>query len=78
EKLSTGSSVRNSEPAAQTVRSSKAPVRFILGKASTGGVLVWAQEQAGAQGEGEWIHMVYVLAEGRIAGIDAVFLGEQP
>ncbi|MBI6740925.1 phage tail tip fiber protein [Pseudomonas syringae] len=78
EKLSTGSSVRNSEPAAQTVRSSKAPVRFILGKASTGGVLVWAQEQAGAQGEGEWIHMVYVLAEGRIAGIDAIFLGEQP
>ncbi|MEQ7920254.1 DUF1983 domain-containing protein [Xanthomonas sp. WHRI 1810A] len=77
EKLNTGSSLRDNEPSAQTVRSSKAPVRFILGRASTGGVLVWAQEQAGVQTEGEWIHMVYVLAEGRIAGIDAIYLGEQ-
>lgn len=77
EKLNNGSSLRDNEPSAQTVRSSKAPIRFILGRASTGGVLVWAQEQAGVQTEGEWIHMVYVLAEGRIAGIDAIYLGEQ-
>ncbi|MEG1017144.1 MAG: hypothetical protein RSE36_04985, partial [Oscillospiraceae bacterium] len=41
-------------------------VRFILGRVSTGGVLVWAQEQSGDQGEGEWLHLVYVLCEGAI------------
>ncbi|MEX5323213.1 hypothetical protein WCE04_28270, partial [Pseudomonas shirazica] len=45
----------SSEPSSQTVRSSKAPVRFILGRASTGGVLAWVQEQSGDQTSGEWI-----------------------
>ncbi|WP_370649574.1 hypothetical protein, partial [Pseudomonas sp. Eb3] len=42
----------SSEPSSQTVRSSKAPVRFILGRASTGGVLAWVQEQSGDQTSG--------------------------
>lgn len=67
----------SSEPSAQTVRSSKAPARFILGRISTGGVLVWAQEQAGAQADGEWVHLVYVLSEGAIAGLDGIYLGEE-
>ncbi|WP_442513829.1 phage tail tip fiber protein [Pseudomonas promysalinigenes] len=67
----------SSEPSAQTVRSSKAPARFILGRASTGGVLVWAQEQSGDQTDGEWVHLVYVLSEGAIAGLDAIYLGEE-
>jgi len=67
----------SSEPSAQTVRSSKAPARFILGRASTGGVLVWAQEQAGDQTDGEWVHLVYVLSEGAIAGLDGIYLGEE-
>lgn len=67
----------NSEPSAQTVRSSKAPARFILGQASTGGVLVWAQEQGGAQGDGEWLHLVYVLAEGAIDGVSEIYLNEE-
>ncbi|NBB58967.1 host specificity protein J, partial [Pseudomonas sp. ODNR1LW] len=77
EKLNTKSTLRDNEPSAQTVRSSKAPVRFILGRVSTGGVLVWAQEQAGAQGEGEWLHLVYVLCEGAIDALENIYLGEE-
>ena len=67
----------SSEPSAQTVRSSKAPARFILGRVSTGGVLVWAQEQTGGQSDGEWIHLVYVLSEGAIDALEAIYLGEE-
>ncbi|EGH14990.1 host specificity protein J, partial [Pseudomonas amygdali pv. morsprunorum str. M302280] len=67
EKLNTKSPLRDNEPSAQTVRSSKAPVRFILGRVSTGGVLVWAQEQSGTATEGEQLHLVYVLCEGAVA-----------
>ncbi|MBT9268100.1 host specificity protein J, partial [Pseudomonas sp. MG-9] len=77
EKLNTKSPLRDNEPSAQTVRSSKAPVRFILGRVSTGGILVWAQEQAGAQGEGEWLHLVYVLCEGPIDALENIYLGEE-
>ncbi|MDD0971601.1 phage tail tip fiber protein [Pseudomonas aphyarum] len=77
EKLNTKSPLRDNEPSAQTVRSSKAPVRFILGRVSTGGVLVWAQEELGAQGEGEWLHLVYVLCEGPIAALENIYLGEE-
>lgn len=67
----------NGEPSAQTVRSSKAPARFILGRVSTGGVLVWAQEQTGNQGNGEWVHLVYVLSEGAVDGLEKIYLGEE-
>ena len=67
----------SSEPSAQTVRSSKAPARFILGRVSTGGVLVWAQEQTGSQSSGEWIHLVYVLSEGAIDALETIYLGEE-
>lgn len=77
EKLNTKSPLRDNEPSAQTVRSSKAPVRYILGRVSTGGVLVWAQEQAGAQGEGERLHLVYVLCEGAIDALENIYLGEE-
>jgi hypothetical protein len=77
EKLNTKSPLRDNEPSAQTVRSSKAPVRFILGRVSTGGVLVWAQEQAGAQTNGEWLHMVYVLCEGAVDALENIYLGEE-
>ncbi|WP_376787033.1 MULTISPECIES: phage tail tip fiber protein [Pseudomonas] len=77
EALTNNSSVRASEPSAQTVRSSKAPIRFILGRVSTGGVLVWAQEQSGAQGAGEWVHLVYVLSEGPVSRLEDIFLGQE-
>lgn len=77
EKLTAKSPLRDNEPSAQTVRSSKAPVRFILGKVSTGGILVWAQEQGGAQGDGEEIHLVYVLCEGAVDGLEGIYFGEE-
>ncbi|WP_028236794.1 phage tail tip fiber protein [Pseudomonas brassicacearum] len=77
EKLNTKSPLRDNEPSAQTVRSSKAPVRFILGRVSTGGVLVWAQEQTGTLGDGEWLHLVYVLSEGPITALETIYLGEE-
>lgn len=78
EKLNTKSPLRDNEPSAQTVRSSKAPVRFILGRVATGGVLVWAQEQKGIQTEGEWLHLVYVLCEGGVDALEEIYLGEEP
>ncbi|MGO0684078.1 phage tail tip fiber protein [Pseudomonas fulva] len=77
EKLNTKSPLRDNEPSAQTVRSSKAPVRYILGRVSTGGVLVWAQEERGAQTTGEWLHLVYVLCEGAIDELEYIYLGEE-
>lgn len=77
EKLNTKSPLRDNEPSAQTVRSSKAPVRFILGRVSTGGVLMWAQEQAGDQADGEWLHLVYVLCEGAVDALENIYLGEE-
>ena len=77
EALTNSSSSRASEPSAQTVRSSKAPIRFILGRVSTGGVLVWAQEQSGAEGAGEWVHLVYVLSEGPVNKLEDIFLGQE-
>lgn len=77
EKLTAKSPMRENEPTAQTVRSSKAPVRFILGKVSTGGILVWAQEQGGAQSDGEEIHLVYVLCEGAVDGLEGIYFGEE-
>lgn len=77
EKLNTKSPLRDNEPSAQTVRSSKAPARFILGRVSTGGVLVWAQEQTGDQTNGEWLHLVYVLCEGGVDALEEIYLGEE-
>ena len=76
DKLDTGS-LRASEPSSQTLRSSKAAARYVLGRVSTGGVLAWGQEQAGDQTDGEWLHMVYVLSEGAIDGLEDIYLGEE-
>ena len=67
----------NSEPSSQTLRSSKAPARYCLGRFSTGGVLAWGQEQAGSKSDNEWLHLVYVLSEGEIEAVDEIWLGEQ-
>lgn len=76
DKLDTGS-LRTGEPSSQTLRSSKAAARYVLGRVSTGGVLAWGQEQAGGQTNGEWLHMVYVLSEGAIDGLEEIYLGEE-
>jgi len=67
----------SAEPSAQTLRSSKAAARHIVGRINTGGVLMWAQEQAGDQDKDEWLHLVYMLSEGAIAGIDQILLDDR-
>lgn len=76
DQLDTGS-LRASEPSSQTLRSSKAAARYVLGRVSTGGVLAWGQEQPGDQTDGEWLHMVYVLSDGAIDGLEEIYLGEE-
>ncbi|MEN5305325.1 DUF1983 domain-containing protein [Pseudomonas sp. TWI628] len=76
DQLDTGS-LRASEPSSQTLRSSKASARYVLGRVSTGGVLAWGQEQPGDQTAGEWLHMVYVLSDGAIDGLEEIYLGEE-
>ena len=54
----------------QIIRSSKEPARYVFGRAGTGALLAWAQEQPGEQQENERLYLVYVLTEGTIAGLD--------
>lgn len=62
----------------QIIRSSKEPARYVFGRAGTGALLAWAQEQPGEQDEGEWLHLVYVLTEGTIAGLDQIYVDQEP
>ncbi|WP_313397153.1 phage tail tip fiber protein [Stutzerimonas nitrititolerans] len=64
------------EPASQTLRSSKAAARYVVGRVATGGVLMWAQEQAGSQDDGEWLHLVYCLSEGSIESVEQILLND--
>jgi len=66
------------EPASQTLRSSKAAARYVVGRVATGGVLMWAQEQAGSQDDGEWLHLVYCLSEGTIESVEQILLNDEP
>ncbi|WP_218026878.1 phage tail protein, partial [Vreelandella aquamarina] len=62
----------------QVIRSSKEPARYVFGRAGTGALLAWAQEQPGAQQENERLHLVYVLTEGSIAGLDEIYVDQEP
>ncbi|MBD1589271.1 phage tail tip fiber protein, partial [Pseudomonas typographi] len=35
------------------------------------------QEQSGNQADGEWVHLVYVLSEGAVDGLEDIMLGEE-
>ena len=62
----------------QIIRSSKEPARYVFGRAGTGALLAWAQEQPGDQDEGERLHLVYVLTEGTIQGLDQIYVDQEP
>lgn len=62
----------------QVIRSSKEPARYVFGRAGTGALLAWAQEQPGEQQENERLHLVYVLTEGTIAGLDQIYVDQEP
>ncbi|MGQ7253986.1 phage tail tip fiber protein [Vreelandella titanicae] len=61
----------------QIIRSSKEPARYVFGRTGTGALLAWAQEEAGEQDEGEKLHLVYVLTEGGIHGIDEIYVDQE-
>ncbi|MEC8917103.1 MAG: hypothetical protein VX796_05725 [Pseudomonadota bacterium] len=61
----------------QTIRSGKEPAHYIYGRAATGGVLFWAQEEPGDDTKREKLHMAYLLAEGEIDGIEQVYVNQE-
>jgi hypothetical protein len=65
------------DPSGTTISSAESPVIYALGKVSSGGVRTFAQEQSGDQTKNEWIHVVYCLAEGEIAGVDEIYIDDK-
>ncbi|MBS3670207.1 phage tail tip fiber protein [Vreelandella boliviensis] len=61
----------------QIIRSSKEPARYVFGRTGTGALLAWAQEEPGEQDEAEKLHLVYVLTEGGIHGIDEIYVDQE-
>ena len=72
----------------QIIRSSKEPARYVFGRTGTGALLAWAQEEQGVQSDdneegegegekGEKLHLVYVLTEGAIAGLDEIYVDQE-
>ncbi|MBZ5486889.1 DUF1983 domain-containing protein [Halomonas aquamarina] len=62
----------------QTIRSGKEPAHYLYGRTATGGMLAWAQEEAGEQEEGERLDLIYVLAQGEIDGIEEIYVDGEP
>ncbi|WP_417861824.1 phage tail tip fiber protein [Vreelandella venusta] len=62
----------------QTIRSGKEPAHYLYGRTATGGMLAWAQEEAGEQEERERLDLIYVLAQGEIDGIEQVYVDGEP
>ncbi|MGY4876516.1 phage tail tip fiber protein [Vreelandella aquamarina] len=70
----------------QVIRSSKEPARYVFGRTGTGALLAWAQEEQGVQADeneegegekGEKLHLVYVLTEGAIEGLDEIYVDQE-
>lgn len=61
----------------QILRSSSAPKNYIYGRTRSAGLLTFAQEQEGAQDEGEWIHLTLAVAGHKLNSISDVMLNEE-
>lgn len=60
----------------QVLRSSAAPCTYIYGKTVVSGTLFFAEEQAGDQDDGEWVHLALVIADHPIHKISKIWLGD--
>ena len=60
----------------QVLRSSKASMTRIYGRTQTSGVLFFAEEQAGEQEKGEWVHLAIAVAAHELDAVESVLLGE--
>lgn len=61
------------EPSSRTIRSSKEPAHYLLGRFANGGVLTWVEQDEGDP----WVHLVLALSEGPIDGVDDVLLDKK-
>lgn len=60
----------------QVLRSSAAPQQYIYGKTVVSGLLFFAEEQAGDQTEGEWLHLAIAIAGHPIDHLGNIWLGD--
>lgn len=61
----------------QVLRAAAASCQYIYGTTMTSGVLFFAEEEAGDQKDGEWVHMAIAIAGHPIDGISKVILGDE-
>lgn len=62
------------EPSSRTIRSSKEPAHYLLGRFANGGVLTWVEQDEGDP----WTHLILALSEGPIEAVDGVLLDKKP
>lgn len=60
----------------QVLRSSTASQVWLYGKSVVSGLLFFAEEQAGDQDNGEWVHLAIALTGHPIQGVNRIWLGE--
>lgn len=60
----------------QVLRSSASPKTVVYGKTVSAGTLIFAEEQSGEQTDGEWVHLVIVVAGHKLHGIGTIWLGD--
>lgn len=60
----------------QVLRAAAAAQTIIYGRTITSGVLFFAEEEAGDQDDGEWLHMAIALCGHPIDGVEQVWLGD--
>ncbi|EOG6954073.1 phage tail tip fiber protein [Yersinia ruckeri] len=70
-------SYRDQSERKQMLRSAVAPESVILGKTVISGLLMFAEEEAGEQDDGEWIHLAIVLAGHPIDRVGRIWLGDE-
>lgn len=60
----------------QVLRAATASRSVVYGTTVASGLLAFAEEEAGDQDEGEWMHLVVVLASHKLEGIETIWLGD--
>lgn len=71
-------SYRSPQERKQVLRSAAASKNAVYGTVMGSGVLFFAEEQAGGQTEGEWLHMCLTVAGHQIDGIEGILLNDEP
>lgn len=61
----------------QVLRAAVAPQVLVYGRTVVSGLLFFAEEQAGEQDIGEWIHLAIALCGHQIEKVDRIWLGEE-